>query len=267
MTNGYLSGPAPHVGPQLRNRIPGQTVMAETLRIQGQAPPRGRLRKVLGTNPLLHDAAPWYQGALGEVAVGRAMDRLGPEWTVLHAVPVGAGQSDIDHVLIGPAGVFTLNTKNHSGQNVSVAGRTFMVSGHRQDHLRTASHEAIRAAGLLNRAVRGWVTVTAVLVIVNPQRLTVKEHTGDVQVLTADTLVPWLQQLPPVLASEEVRLLGAAASDPATWKTDAVFEDPAEVARSFEALQREIGQARLRSLLWRGAALVTAFSPLVGFLP
>ncbi|WP_371261683.1 nuclease-related domain-containing protein [Arthrobacter sp. ov118] len=32
-------------------------------------------------------------------------------------MPVGAGASDVDHVLIGPAGVFTLNTKNHAGQH------------------------------------------------------------------------------------------------------------------------------------------------------
>jgi hypothetical protein len=34
-----------------------------------------------------------------------------PEWTVLHSVPVGTGSTDIDHIAIGPAGVFTLNTK------------------------------------------------------------------------------------------------------------------------------------------------------------
>ena len=33
---------------------------------------------------------------------------------------VGAGVSDIDNVLIGPAGVFTLNTKNHVGTDVRV---------------------------------------------------------------------------------------------------------------------------------------------------
>ncbi|MBG6212216.1 hypothetical protein RCH23_000129 [Cryobacterium sp. CAN_C3] len=44
------------------------------------------------------------------------LSKLGPEWTVLHAVPVGSGSSDIDHVVIGPAGVFTINTKNHTGK-------------------------------------------------------------------------------------------------------------------------------------------------------
>jgi hypothetical protein len=82
-------------------------------------------------------------------------ERLGPEWAVLHAVPVGAGTSDIDHVLIGPAGVFTLNTKNHAGQPVWVAGRTPDVAGEKQRHLYNASHEAGRAAKLLTRSPNG----------------------------------------------------------------------------------------------------------------
>ena len=49
--------------------------------------------------------------------------QLGPEWTVLHSVPVGRGKSDIDHIAIGPPGVFTINTKFSPGKDVWVAGR------------------------------------------------------------------------------------------------------------------------------------------------
>lgn len=93
---------------------------------------------------------------------------------VLHAVPVGAGSSDIDHVLIGPAGVFTVNTKNHSGQSVWVAGQTMMVAGKKQRHLYNASHEAERAAKLLTRAVNQAVDVCGVVVVVAPKRLTIR---------------------------------------------------------------------------------------------
>ena len=66
--------------------------------------------------------------------------------------PVGKGDSDIDHVVIGPGGVFTINTKNHSGQKVWVAGRIFLVNGQKQPHLRNAGHEAQRASRLLSAA-------------------------------------------------------------------------------------------------------------------
>ncbi|MGJ9403557.1 nuclease-related domain-containing protein [Arthrobacter sp. KK5.5] len=67
-------------------------------------------------NPLGPDNRPWYQVAFAEIRTGHILASLAPEWAVLHAVPVGAGTADIDHVLIGPAGVFTLNTKDHNNR-------------------------------------------------------------------------------------------------------------------------------------------------------
>ena len=40
-----------------------------------------------------------------------AITQVGRKWHVIHSVPSEKG-ADIDHVVIGPAGVFTLNTKN-----------------------------------------------------------------------------------------------------------------------------------------------------------
>ncbi|MFW3386037.1 UNVERIFIED_CONTAM: nuclease-related domain-containing protein [Kocuria sp. CPCC 205274] len=130
--------------------------------------------------PLGADSRPWYQGALGEIAVGQILDRLGPEWTVLHAVPVGAGVSDVDHVLIGPAGVFTLNTKNHAGRNVWIGERAILVGGHKQHYLPHARHEAARAAKRLSAAVGEPVSVTPLLVLIEPGKLTINQRLADV---------------------------------------------------------------------------------------
>ncbi|MEV0525811.1 nuclease-related domain-containing protein [Streptomyces sp. NPDC050439] len=40
-------------------------------------------------------------------------------WRVLHGVPKANG-GDIDHLLIGPGGVFSINTKNHDAASVWV---------------------------------------------------------------------------------------------------------------------------------------------------
>ena len=81
---------------------------------------------------------------------------------MLHSVPVGSGSSDLDHVVIGPAGVFTINTKHHRGQNVWVGGRRILVNGQRTDHLRNANYEAKRASKLLSVAARMLVDVTPI---------------------------------------------------------------------------------------------------------
>ncbi|MCE0446144.1 NERD domain-containing protein [Streptomyces tricolor] len=45
--------------------------------------------------------------------MGRELERLASYgWHVLHGVPKSNG-GDIDHLLIGPGGVFSLNTKTH----------------------------------------------------------------------------------------------------------------------------------------------------------
>ena len=73
----------------LRDRMPGQLVVAELLRAQAQVQSRGFLGRFLGSSPLTTETQAWYKGALGEMEVGRALAGLGPDYTVLHAVPVG----------------------------------------------------------------------------------------------------------------------------------------------------------------------------------
>jgi hypothetical protein len=59
-------------------------------------------------------AARWERGATGERKVGEILESLGPEWHVVHGVWLGRG--DIDHVLVGPPGTFTIETKAHHGR-------------------------------------------------------------------------------------------------------------------------------------------------------
>ena len=54
------------------------------------------------------------RGAEGERKVGAILEGLGPDWHVLHGVWLGHG--DIDHVLVGPGGAFTIETKANRGQ-------------------------------------------------------------------------------------------------------------------------------------------------------
>jgi hypothetical protein len=54
------------------------------------------------------------RGATGEEQVGGLLDELaGEDWQVIHDASLGRG--NVDHILIGPAGVFTVETKSHPG--------------------------------------------------------------------------------------------------------------------------------------------------------
>lgn len=57
----------------------------------------------------------WLRGAEGEKRVGAILDDLAADgWHVTHDVSLGRG--NIDHVLVGPGGVFTVETKAHRGR-------------------------------------------------------------------------------------------------------------------------------------------------------
>lgn len=256
----------------LRGRMPGQSVIAELLREQAQVRPRAWWGRLLGTSPLTPDTEPWYKGALGEIEVGRILSGLGPGYEVLHAVPVGKADSDIDHVVIGPAGVFTLNTKNHSGQKVWVAGGTFMVGGHKPPHIHSSVFEAKRAAKRLSTAAGRPVEVAAMLVLIEPVSLDIKSRPDGVEILTASRLKRWLSRQPQRLQAAEVEHIAAAARAPGVWhENPPASQDQTALAAGFEALHRSVTRARRHRIAWglvmmggSVAAAVAAVAPLAG---
>ncbi|HUN78351.1 MAG TPA: nuclease-related domain-containing protein [Solirubrobacteraceae bacterium] len=55
-----------------------------------------------------------HRGALGEEHVGRLLDDLGEGgWHTIHDVSLGRG--NVDHIAVGPGGIFTVETKSHPG--------------------------------------------------------------------------------------------------------------------------------------------------------
>ncbi|MGX1695187.1 NERD domain-containing protein [Microbacterium keratanolyticum] len=171
-------------------------MIAEFLRAQATAPPRSAVRRLFGASPLSDDSRPWHLGALGELAVAQRLATLDPAWTVLHAVPIGTRGSDIDHVVAGPAGVFTINAKFHERATVWVGARRLLVNGQKTDHLRYARYEATRVARMLAQRTGASVPTRAVIVLVNPRRLTIRQQPEDVTVLTSVQLTRWLGNAP-----------------------------------------------------------------------
>lgn len=235
----------------LRSRVAAQTVMTEFLRAQARVKPRSRLARILGGSVLSEESERWYAGALGELAVGETLDRLGPEWVVLHAVPLEALEADIDHVVIGPTGVFALSTRNYSDQSVWIAKGAFEVAGRRRNHIRNSEFEVGHVERTLGAALGAAVQATGVIVVVDPKSITVREMPRDVGVVSSDELVFWLQSRPQVLSASEVEELAALAEKPATWlSTPAALEDGTRLRSEFDAVRREVRTAQAAHNAW-----------------
>jgi len=58
----------------------------------------------------------WLAGARGEEATGRLLDSLESEgFYAIHDRQIPGGSENIDHLVLGPTGIFVVETKNYSG--------------------------------------------------------------------------------------------------------------------------------------------------------
>lgn len=160
----------------------------------------------------------WARGAEGEVEVGRRLEKLTSEgWRVLHAVPVGKNAADIDHLLIGPAGVFCINTKNHSHANVWVSSKVIMVNGKKTDHLRNSRFEAKRVSTILTTAT-GWRIDAQPLLAIMARQFTVRSKPDDVFVVGRKELPRWFHRRPAIYSTEAVERIYEIARHGETWQ-------------------------------------------------
>ncbi len=153
----------------------------------------------------------WRQGAEGERATARALRPLAKSgWVLINDVQRDRG--NIDHVLVGPAGVFVLETKNLNGL-ASVADDVLKVryrvaaDGYALDRVGTATrgraaslHVQLRGAGVRP----GWLQAVVVIWADFQQRSVESDRTLWIH---GKHLRAHVQLLPPRLNSDEIQAI------------------------------------------------------------
>jgi hypothetical protein len=192
----------------------GQAARENAVALKQAAPVKTFVARVLGVHT---DERAWRVGCDGEREVGRRLAKLDDSWHVIHAVPVGERGSDIDHVVIGPGGVFTINPKNHSRQKVWVVERAFLVNGQKQPYLRNSLHEARRAAKLLTTAC-GFDVEAEPVIAVFAADMTIRAHPAGVHVVRVAKMARWLRKRRAVLDPDRVEVIFEHARRDVTWR-------------------------------------------------
>jgi hypothetical protein len=72
----------------------------------------------------------WRTGADGESKTADVLGRLGDDWIVLHDRRIPGSRANIDHITIGPPGVFVIETKDYGGR-IGLGGNEIRVNGRR----------------------------------------------------------------------------------------------------------------------------------------
>jgi hypothetical protein len=151
----------------------------------------------------LTDPSPWRLNTVGL-------------WRVLHSVPLGDLGSDIDHVVVGPPGVFTINTKTHPDKLVWANFKVITVDKRKTRYAEVARTEADTATRLLTAELRHPVPVAPVICVVGGTVGGNHQPLG-VTVVPVKKLVDWLLQ-PVSYSPADVEQIFAVARWSATWQ-------------------------------------------------
>ncbi len=201
-------------------RTPGQQIAAEhdsierSQRAHEVRAAGGRKAARLAGVDNFSAASPFGKGAEGERVVGEALSSLAERgYLVLHSIPL-PGDRDIDHVLVGPGGIFVVNAKNHSGHRVKVSGYGLHIDGHQQNkYLTRATAQAKELHGRIEARSGERLSrpVTPCLVFVDPDDQVKFAFDGEriqgVLVTTSTKAFHDIAGLEPVLSEERVRAL------------------------------------------------------------
>ncbi|MGW5846690.1 nuclease-related domain-containing protein [Streptomyces sp. NPDC055254] len=175
---------------------PAETLLGELEHGQAGTRARHRLRLELAARQRMGDALD-------------ALEASG--WRTLHCVPL-PGLGRIDHLLVGPAGIFCVRTVPGRRQR-AVAGDLLITVGRTEP--RADPRWARRAAARATRALSA--EVTPALGVVDASRVDIAPTLRDVRVLQPPTAAADLAAAPVTLKPPDIETLFALARDTRTW--------------------------------------------------
>jgi Nuclease-related domain len=156
------------------------------------------------------DASAWRRGAAGERRTARLLGPLERHgWVVLHDLSVPGSRANIDHLVIGPGGVFVIDSKQYRGRlQLDRFGRLWHGRYPLAPVLRSVEFEADQAAQVL---ADPDVVVLPVVAVHGAQVPWGKVVMNGVPVVPARRLPNMLRELPAVLGPERIAALADQA--------------------------------------------------------
>jgi hypothetical protein len=165
----------------------------------------------------LPDERAWPLAAGAEIAIAAQLCRLDESWRILHNVPVGDGS--VDHLVIGPSGVFTVNASDRPDPIVSVGDDVFILNGSRVRSVHVNLSAAQCANQTLSDKAGFAVPVVGVIAVIDADALTARTQPrdGSVVVVAHNEIDSWLASQPTVLEDAQVEALYDTARRSTTW--------------------------------------------------
>jgi len=150
------------------------------------------------------EAQAWRRGAGGERHVARLLDPLAKQgWGVEHDLPVRGAKANLNHVVIGPPGIFAIDVRHYRGRlrlshdGLLWHGRTFLLP--------TLSATRSKTDRLQDRIAAPDIAVVPIVAVLGGMVPGGQATWMGVTVVAARRLPGLLRSLPPTLTTERAR--------------------------------------------------------------
>jgi hypothetical protein len=149
------------------------------------------------------EAIAWRRGAVGERRTARLLGPLEHQgWVVPHDLAVPGSRANLDHLVIGPGGIFVIDSKQYRGRlQLDPSGRLWHGRYPLAPSLQAVSFEADQAAQVLPDP---GLVVLPVVAVHGAQVPWDKVVMSGVPVVSARRLPSMLRELPVVLGPERI---------------------------------------------------------------
>jgi nuclease-like protein len=161
------------------------------------------------------DALYWDKGARGERMTGESLSALEEDgFVLLHDRQLPGSRANIDHIAIGPSGVYVIDSKNLSG-SVGVMNERLFISDHdRQSYIESIHRQAIATQVALSEAMNKFrLTVTPVLCIHGARMPIFQKAIAGVRLLSGQDLRRIADKTPILLTADQVQELAHLAEE------------------------------------------------------
>lgn len=151
----------------------------------------------------------WKTGAHGEVRTAQLLEPLMSDgFVIFHDRWMPRGRENIDHLVIGPPGVFVVETKNYGG-DLRVRRGELYVAGRRRPG---AIDQVTRQAAGVGEALDGVHVGRLIVVHRAGFPLFRRPKVDGIRILEPRDLVPYLRKQPVAIEEPEVRRLAELAA-------------------------------------------------------
>ena len=158
-----------------------------------------------------------HAAAKEEQRISDELDDLPAGWFVLHSpdlevIEVSVDdetEARVDHVVVGPGGVFLIHLEHRAGSKVWVTEHKLTIDGTDSDRLCEARDAARRASDRLTAECGFAVAVQVVLVLIDAATMQTLSRPAEVHVRTQHDIRDWLCKQPARLDAEMVTTVHA----------------------------------------------------------